>query len=179
LFVTSHNRLLRQNLELFVPACFTERILHQPVFQRVEADQHQPPSRLQQRPRALEQRLNLSQLVIHSNPKCLKGPSRRMNLVAFHWWGRGRYDLSQFCCSRNRPGPNNGSGDSPRPPFLSEFVNQVGEFVFVFLIYHLLGRLTLARIHPHIKRAIGPKTKSSVRLVQLQTAYAKISKQSI
>src|SRR5258708_36019378 len=84
LLLFSHNRLLRQNLKLLAPGRLTERILHQPVLQRMKADQHQPSSRLQQRPRALQQRLNLSQLVIHSNPKCLKGSRRRMNLVAFH-----------------------------------------------------------------------------------------------
>ena len=56
------------------PSLRLERIFHQPVLQAMEADQHQPPSRLQQRPRALQQRSNLPQLIIHSNPDCLKGP---------------------------------------------------------------------------------------------------------
>jgi hypothetical protein len=82
--------------------------------------------------------------------------------------------LSQFCCRRNRPGPNNGSGDSPRPPFLSEFVNQVGEFVFVFLIYHLLGRLPCA--YPSaclraIRRKLNPLcASSSCRLLTPKSA---------
>src|ERR1035437_3776353 len=80
----SDHRLLRQNLINAIASGLAERILHQPVLQRVEADQHQPSSRLQQRWRAFEQRPDLFQLVIHSNSKCLKGSCCGMNLVAFH-----------------------------------------------------------------------------------------------
>ena len=97
-----------------------------------------------------------------------------MNLVTFHCWGRSRYDFCQLCSCRNRPGPHNGSGDSPRPPFLSEFVNQIGEFFLVRLIYHLPGSFTTARIHAHIERCVLPKTKSSVRLIKLKAIYEQL-----
>src|SRR6201996_8406825 len=102
-----------------------------------------------------------------------------MNILAFYWRGDGRNDSSKFRCCRYRPRPHNSSGDSPRPPFLSEFVNQVGELFFVRLIYHLFGRQVAARIHPHVQRPIGPKTESSVRLIELQTADAEVCEQTI
>ena len=123
----------------------------------------------------------LVQLVIHTNSKSLKGPGRRMNIMplGFHCWGRSRYNSGQFRRRCNRPRPDNGSGDSPRPPFLSEFVNQVGEILFVSLIYHLFGGYPDARIHPHIQGSIRLKTKSSVRLVQLHRTDAEIREQPI
>ena len=41
------------------------------------------------------------------------------------------------------------------------------------------GRQLAARIHSHVQRPVGPKTKSSVRLVQLQAAHAKVSEQAV
>ncbi len=67
-----------------------------------------------------------------------------MNLVAdFIVGAAADTTLASSAVVVYRPGPDNGSGDSPRPPFLSEFVNQVGEFFFVGLIYHLFGRRSL------------------------------------
>jgi len=55
-----------------------------------------------------------------------------------------------MCGSRNRPRPNNGSGDSPRPPFLTEFVNRIGKLALVEAVYHLFGSQPRLRIHPHV-----------------------------
>ena len=78
-----------------------------------------------------------------------------------HWPGRGRYDICKFRSSTYRPRPDNGSGDSPRPPFLTEFVNQIGECDLVDLIYHLFGGGPGLRIHSHVERSFRLKTKAS------------------
>src|SRR5579862_3513364 len=73
-----------------------------------------------------------------------------------------------------RPRPANGSGDSPRPPFLSEFVNHIGKLSLVEVVYHLFGGTLATRVHPHIERPIRLKTKSARRVVQLQAAHPDI-----
>ena len=102
-----------------------------------------------------------------------------MNAVRFHCrGGRGNKAGKLPGCCRRSP-PNNGSGDSPRPPFLSVFVNEVCELVFVRLIHHLCGGHSLARILTHIQRAIRRKTESPVRFVELQAAGAEVGEQAV
>ena len=60
---------------------------------------------------------------------------------------------------------HDGPGDSPRPPFLSVFVNEVCKLSLVNLVYHLFGGLPGSRVHPHIQRPIRLKTESSARFV--------------
>src|SRR5580698_3260343 len=83
-------------------------------------------------------------------------------------------------CGRSyRPRPANGSGDSPRPPFLSEFVNHIGKLSLVEVVYHLFGGTLALRVHPHVERSIRLKTKSARRVVELQTADANICEQAV
>src|SRR4029077_18268553 len=109
----------------------------------------------------------------------LKGPGRGMNSLMFHWPGRGRYDFRELRGSAYRPRQDNGSGDSPRPPFLTEFVNQIGECDLVHLIYHLFGSGLRLRIHSHVERPFRLKTKASRGVIELQAAHAEISQNPV
>src|SRR5258708_22262161 len=83
-------------------------------------------------------------------------------------------------CGRSyRPRPDNGSGDSPRPPFLSEFVNHIGKLALVEVVYHLFGGALRPRVHPHVERSIRLKTESACGIVKLQTADSPISQQTV
>src|SRR5664279_4217230 len=132
----------------------------------MEADDYQP-STLLQHPRRRAGTQQLPQVVkftVHQNSESLKGPCRRMNapLSLVHWPGRSRYHPRKLCGGLNRPRPNNGSGDSPRPPFLTEFVNRIGKLALIEALYHLFGGLPRLRIHTHIKGPIRLKTKSAL-----------------
>src|SRR5216684_774870 len=81
--------------------------------------------------------------------------------------------------SAYRPRPNNGSGDSPRPPFLTEFVNQIGKLTLVEPIYHLIGGALCARVHSHVEWTLRLKTESALRVGQLQRTEAKIGEQPV
>src|SRR5512141_279148 len=78
-----------------------------------------------------------------------------------------------------RPRPDNGSGDSPRPPFLTEFVNQIGKLTLVELVYHLFGRRLRLRIHPHVERSVRLKTKAARGIGKLQAADAQVGKDPV
>src|SRR6267154_2194124 len=83
-------------------------------------------------------------------------------------------------CGRSyRPRPANGSGDSPRPPFLSEFVNHIGKLSLVEVVYHLFGGSLATRVHPHVQRSIRLKTKSAPCIVELQTADSDIGQNPV
>src|ERR1700687_4606614 len=83
-------------------------------------------------------------------------------------------------CGRSyRPRPANGSGDSPRPPFLSEFVNQIGKLSLVEVVYHLFGGTLTLRVHPHVERSLRLKTKSARRIVELQAADSDVGQNSV
>src|SRR6266851_1567289 len=83
-------------------------------------------------------------------------------------------------CGRSyRPRPDNGSGDSPRPPFLSEFVNHIGKLSLVEVVYHLFGGSLRPRVHPHVERSIRLKTESACGIGKLQTADAKIGENAV
>src|SRR6202158_6344589 len=78
-----------------------------------------------------------------------------------------------------RPRPENGSGDSPRPPFLTEFVNHIGQLTLVDVVYHLFGGLARHRVHSHVERSFRLKTKSARRVLELQAAYAQVGQQAV
>src|ERR1039458_9924696 len=83
-------------------------------------------------------------------------------------------------CGRSyRPRPDNGSGDSPRPPFLSEFVNHIGKLALVEVVYHLFGGTLTLRVHPHVERSIRLKTESARGIGKLQAAYADVGQQTV
>src|SRR6266487_3889512 len=84
-----------------------------------------------------------------------------------------------MCGSVYRPRPANGSGDSPRPPFLSEFVNHIGKLTLVEVVYHLFGGTLATRVHPHIERSIRLKAESARRIVELQAAYADVGQDPV
>src|SRR5258708_3332238 len=83
-------------------------------------------------------------------------------------------------CGRSyRPRPANGSGDSPRPPFLSEFVNHIGKLALVEVVYHLFGGTLALRVHPHVERSIRLKTKSACGIGKLQAANADVCENAV
>src|SRR5262252_5816861 len=84
-----------------------------------------------------------------------------------------------MCGAAYRPRPANGSGDSPRPPFLSEFVNHIGKRTLVEVVYHLFGGTHRLRVHPHIERSFRLKTESACGGVELQAADAEIGEQTV
>src|SRR5581483_8589144 len=78
-----------------------------------------------------------------------------------------------------RPRPANGSGDSPRPPFLSEFVNHIGKLSLVEVVYHLFGGTLVCRVHPHIELSFRLKTESACCVVELQAAHSHIGQDAV
>src|SRR5512140_1030977 len=82
-------------------------------------------------------------------------------------------------CRSYRPRPANGSGDSPRPPFLSEFVNHIGKLSLVEVVYHLFVGTLTTRVPPHVERSIRLKTESARAVVQLQAADPDIRQQTV
>jgi hypothetical protein len=67
--------------------------------------------------------------------------------------------------SAYRPRPDNGSGDSPRPPFVTEFVNHIGKLTLVEVVYHLFGGELGLRIHSHVESSFRLKTETSRRIL--------------
>src|SRR6266852_4234981 len=100
-------------------------------------------------------------------------------LTQFHWPGRGRNHGCELRSRQYRPRPDNGSGDSPRPPFLTEFVNQIGKLTLVELVYHLFGGRLRLRIHSHVERSVRLKTKPARGVRKLKAAYAKVGKNPV
>src|SRR5579863_52882 len=84
-----------------------------------------------------------------------------------------------MCGTSYRPRPANGSGDSPRPPFLSEFVNHIGKLSLVEVVYHLFGATLATRVHSHVERPIRLKTKSARGVIELQAAHSDVSQDAV
>src|SRR5258707_15499611 len=78
-----------------------------------------------------------------------------------------------------RPRPDNGSGDSPRPPFLTEFVNHIREVFFAHVVYHLIGGALPLRGHPHVERPFRLKTESARRIRKLQRAHTQVGQHPV
>ena len=181
LFFSCRYWLLRQQTEGTLLHSFAEGILYDAIFHRVKTDHHHASAWLQNPGRRFHQRPQIVQFAVYEDSKSLKSSGRRMNspLFRIHWPGRGRYDIRKMCGSSYRPRPDNGSGDSPRPPFLSEFVNHIGKLALVEVVYHLFGGSLRPRVHPHVERSFRLKTESARRIGKLQTAHSDVGKQAV
>src|SRR5579884_512084 len=84
-----------------------------------------------------------------------------------------------MCGVAYRPRPANGSGDSPRPPFLSEFVNHIGKLSLVEVVYHLFGGTLGVRVHSHVERSFRLKTESARGVVELQAADSNVGQDPV
>src|ERR1035438_8190680 len=176
-----HQRFLRKQTKEHVLRPLPHGILHDPVFQRVKTNYHQPAARPKHARRRLQQCFQIIQFTVYEYSESLKSSSRRMNplMLPFHWPGRGRYHLDKLRRRAYRPRPDNGSGDSPRPPFLTEFVNHIGQLALVDVVYHLFGGVARHGIHPHVERSFRLKTKSALRILKLQAAHAQVRQQAV
>src|SRR6266536_534132 len=142
----------------------------------MEADHYQPATRFQQLRRRFQQFPQVVQFAVYEYSESLKGARRGMNSAfsLIHWPGRGRNHGCELGSRQYRPRPDNGSGDSPRPPFLTEFVNQIGKLALVELVYHLFGGRLRLRIHSHVERSVRLKTKAARGIRKLQAADTKV-----
>src|SRR3954447_24777659 len=96
---------------------------------------------------------------------------------------RSRHDLlddpGQTTRRQNGPRANDCSGDSSRPPFFAELVNQIGEGLFTHLIHNISRGYFTPAIHAHVKRSILHQREPPLRSIQLETADAKVSQHSV
>src|SRR5262249_3290646 len=136
-------------------------------------------TRLEHLRRRCEQHLQVLQLSVYEDSDCLESSRRRMYALRFHWPERGRYNLREMSGCSYRPRPDNGSGDSPRPPFLTEFVNHIGELFFAHAVYHLIGGALAMLIHAHVERPFRLKAESARRFRELQRTQTKIGQNSV
>jgi len=148
---------------------FAQAVFGDTIFKGVKADDDEPCRGLKQLRCGLKQRLDFVQLPIHINTEGLKGACRRHECALVSLRGRLEAIRRANCpvVFTGRP-RTNGSGDSPRPPFLSVLVNEVSSSRCVCLIHHLFGGDSRSRIHTHVDGPVRLKTKSSVRFVELK-----------
>ena len=113
-FITRRYRLLGQHLVPTAHRAFFDRVFGDPVFQGVEADDHQPPSWFKDAERYATplgfahwgpragcfsgyERSQIVQLTVYEYSDGLKGARRGMQMLlnapGFHWPGSGRYNL--------------------------------------------------------------------------------------
>ena len=181
LFSSCRNWLFRYDTEVTLLIPFAEGIFHNAVFQRMKTDDHYPPTWFQDPRRRFQQRLQIVQFTVYEDSESLKSSRRGMNssFCLIHWPGRGRYYLRKMRRTAYRPRPTNGSGDSPRPPFLSKFVNHVGKLSLVEVVYHLFGGTLRVRVHPHIERPFRLKTESTRSVIKLQAAHSNVGQNPV
>ena len=146
---------------------FAEGVFDDAVLQRVKADDYQPSSGFQHLRGGVQQLPQIVQFTVYEYSESLKSLRRGMNpsFCLIHWPGRGRYDFRKLHGSAYRPRPDNGSGDSPRPPFVTEFVNHIGKLTLVEVVYHLFGGELGLRIHSHVESSFRLKTETSRRIL--------------
>src|SRR5712691_1237847 len=181
LFLSGGHGLFRQQFVVTLLHAFAQGIFYDAVLQRVETDDHYSSARLQHPRGRVQQCPQVVQFMVYEDSECLESSRRGMNssFGRVHWPGRGRNHGCELRSRVDGPRPDNGSGDSPRPPFLTEFVNQVRECDLVNLIYHLFGGGPGLRIHSHVERSFRLKAKAPRWRVQLEAAYAEVCQQSV
>ena len=156
---------------------FPDTVLRDAIFQRMKTYDNEPCGGPKQRWCSLKQCPDFVQFAVNEDSQCLKCSGSRVNM--FHWRDGRSYDPGQLHRGCNRPPSHNGSGDCPRPPFLTVFVNEIRQLALARLIHHLFGRGLGSRIHSHIQRPVRLKTKPSSRLIELQAAHAEVGQQAI
>ena len=78
------HRLTREHVVDALRCAGAKRIFHLPVFQRMEADHHQPPFALEDSGRRVEQRPEVLEFMVYEDSDCLESFCRGMNSLMFH-----------------------------------------------------------------------------------------------
>ena len=115
--LAGHHRLLRQHGDARL-ACRQrpEGVLHDPILERVERDDHQPRPGAQPRRGRLQEAIELVQLAVHPDPQRLERPRGRIDPAA----ARARHgppdDRRQLPASSRCGAARRGVHDGPRDP---------------------------------------------------------------
>src|ERR1700730_11625950 len=136
-------------------------LLHQPVFERVKTDGHEPPARREQIERLRQRALDLAELIVDVDAQRLEGARRRM-LAGF---ARTHYPRHQ---RRKLGGPLERLGvtrahdlacDRGGEAFLTVARDHVAHLIAIRPRQPCGNWLAARRVHAHIERTVLEETE--------------------
>ncbi len=168
-----------------VLAFTADELFHQPIFERMETDHHQTPSRRQGSQRHGKHSLDSLQLLVDRDAQGLKGSRCRVDsrLSGASTPGPSQAlhnDVGQLGCASNRSGSHNGAGQTPGCPFFAVPKKQIGEIMLGQRIQQIgCCRTIAARIEAHIQWGIGPKRETTFSCLKLHRGGPQIQQNAL
>ncbi len=164
-----------------------ERVLHDAVLERVEADRGDPPADRGARQGGVEPGAQRAQLVVDGDAQRLEGARRGVDGGA----GLGvrgppdgaRHDVGQVDgVAHRRAGvaqPDDRARDAARSPLLAELVDRVGDGLLVARGQEVGRALARGGIEPHVQRRGDPEREAALALIELHRAHAQIEQHAV
>ena len=150
-----------------------DKLLNNPILQRVECDNCQPSSGSQGFDRQWKYSFYSLQFLVDSDAQGLKGAGCRMQSASSPA-GRPANHLGQFVGGVQRPGGCNRSSDSPALRLFAVAPDQVCQISFRKGVDHFLGGCGLSGTEAHVQWAVAQEGKASFRPVQLDGRNPKV-----
>ena len=157
-----------------------QEVLHDPVFERMERDHHQPAARREDALRGGQPLRELAELVVDVEAQRLERARRRMDVAgpAMHHAGD---DVGERAGGRDRPFAarrDDGAGDGAGAALLAEEKDDVGEVALGGLRDHV-GRRRTGGAHAHVERPVEPEREAAFRRVELHGRHADIEHDAV
>ena len=159
----------------------TDKLLHQPIFQRMKRNHRQSPTQIQSFNRLRQDRLDFVQLAVNKDANGLEG-SRCRVLSALASTDALRRDFRQLAgcinghfaslrdnCTRNRA----------TKPLFTIILDYLVYFFFTGNRQPIGSRLPARGIHAHIQRRIKAKAEPARCIVNLRRRNAQIKQRAI
>src|SRR5436190_23498757 len=108
--------------------------LHDPVLERVEGDDREPPAGREHLLRRSEAAFELAELVVDVDPDRLEGAGRRILLHSRMVAERLAHDFGQLPRALDGPGGDDRPRDPARPRLLAIMIEDVGDLFLVRLV---------------------------------------------
>src|SRR5512133_1596624 len=160
-----------------------EEALDDPVLERVEADDGDPPSGTERLERRREGGLERLQLVVDGDPQRLEDAPRRMTLAEA---GRGRnrsldrlHELTRALEGVLAPAAHDRPRDLACVPLLAVAAKDVGQLALARLVDEIARRVLVGRVHAHVERRVGRVRESALGPVDLHARNAEIEEDRV
>ncbi len=112
------------------------------------------------------------------DPDRLEGPGRRVLLHSGVPAERLADDLGELAGPLQRPGRDDGAGDTTRLGLVAVAIDDVGDFRLVSSVEEV-GRALAVAAHPHVERAVGLEGEAALGPVDLHGGDADIERHSV
>ncbi len=163
----------------FFEGALAEKVLYDPVFERVKADDRDTATTLQYINRLPEHVFQCAEFIVHFDAQCLKDLGKVFLRIAFYDGLHGGFEFTDRADGRYGPLRNDRPGQRLRIGDLPVLFEEFMQLLLGIIADDCCCRQLLALIHPHVQGCVEAGRETTIRFIELVTGNAEVGKDPI